>query len=479
MKDDDIGLNVDFFKALFNNARENNILITDEKGTVLGINNAFMASFGYTDQDIVGKNFRMLFTKEDQKKGLPEQECETVLNKGQSYDNNYLVNKDQTITWVSGESVLVKDHKGRPRILKIIQNIHKQKESELALKRLNDFNESILSSITDVVIVVDNKLNVIKANKAFTGLFRDKVPEISSINIASLIKPYDKTDELLHALHQAALTGNRFSNKHLEVDIPSIGKSIFEVSCTPLRDFADNNMLLIVHDISIFKQLEREREDTIGIVAHELKTPAANMTLIDAILQKAIKSNDIDLIKKMQLRNRKSVARLQKIISELYEVSTINSGNINLEMSVFNFDDMVKEAVETVKLLHPSFKINFDYGAGIDVYADWYRLIQVVSNYIGNGIKYSNDKTKLQITTKADPDSVIFSVKDEGIGIPKEQLPYIFERFYRAEKATNIEGIGLGLYLCQQIIKAHRGHVWAESMEGKGSVFYFSIPINL
>jgi len=476
--DNDASLDFDFFNGLFNKARENNILISDENGIVLTINNSFSASFGYTEEDIVGQSVRILFTKEDQERGLPEHERETVLHTGQAYDNNYLVNKDQSITWVSGETVLVKDHKGSIRILKVIQNIHKQKESELELKRLNDFNESILASIADVVIIVDNKLNIIKANNAFAGLFRDKVPEISTINIAGLIKPYDKNNELLHSLEQAALIGNSFSNRQLEVDIPSLEKRIFEVSCTPLRDFVNNNMLLVVHDITIYKTLEREREDTIGFVAHEIKTPVANMTLINDIMQKAIAANDLELIKKMHMRNANSVARLQKIISELYEVSTINSGNINLDTSLFNFDTMVKEAIDTVELLHPSFKINFDGAADIDVCADRYRLIQVINNYIGNAIKYSDKKSTIEITSRIDQNSVIFSVKDEGMGIPKEELPYIFERFYRAEKSSNIEGIGLGLFLCQQIIKAHKGYVWAESNEGKGSVFYFSIPTN-
>lgn len=476
--DNDASLDFDFFHALLNKARENSVLIADENGIVLAINNSFSASFGYTEDDIVGQSVKILFTKQDQERGLPEHEYESVLQTGQAYDNNYLVNKDKSITWVSGESVLVKDHKGSIRILKVIQNIHKQKESELELMRLNDFNESILASITDVVIIVDNKLNIIKANNAFVGLFRDEVPEISTINIASLIKPYDKNNELLRSLQQAALTGNSFSNRQLEVDIPSFEKRIFEVSCTPLQDYANNNMLLVVHDITIYKTLEREREDTIGFVAHEIKTPVANMTLINDIMQKAIDGNDMELIKKMHVRNTKSVARLEKIISELYEVSAANSGNIKLEMSVFNFDEMVKEAIDTVELLHPSFKINFDGGADVDVSGDRYRLIQVINNYIGNAIKYSDKKAIIEIVSRIDQNSVIFSVKDEGMGIPKEELPYIFERFYRAEKTTEIEGIGLGLFLCQQIIKAHKGYVWAESNEGKGSVFYFSIPTN-
>ncbi len=108
---------------------------------------------------------------------------------------------------------------------------------------------------------------------------------------------------------------------------------------------------------------------------------------------------------------------------------------------------------------------------------DRYRLIQVVTNYLSNGIKYSNGKTDVVLEMSKEDKSMVVSVKDEGLGISANQLPYIFERFFRAEKTKNLEGIGLGLYLCRQIIHAHEGQVWVESEEGKGSNFYFSIPL--
>jgi two-component system sensor histidine kinase VicK len=103
--------------------------------------------------------------------------------------------------------------------------------------------------------------------------------------------------------------------------------------------------------------------------------------------------------------------------------------------------------------------------------------VQVIVNYLSNGIKYSNGKTDVTIQVKREDEHIIVAVKDEGLGISKENLPYIFEKFFRAEKTKGMEGIGLGLYLCRQIINAHSGMVWAESEEGKGSVFFFSIPV--
>jgi len=150
---------------------------------------------------------------------------------------------------------------------------------------------------------------------------------------------------------------------------------------------------------------------------------------------------------------------------------------LKLEISTFNFGDMIREAIETVEGLQPSYHIVVKGEGNIEVSGDRYRLIQVVTNYLSNGIKYSKGKTDIILTIYYDNKAITVSVKDEGLGISKYQLPYIFERFFRAEKTKNLEGIGLGLYLCRQVIQAHNGQVWAESEEGKGSTFYFSIPI--
>ena len=113
-----------YFETLFHNTVQNTVLLFDSDGTIINVNQAFTNSFGYEPEDIIGKNVAVLFTEEDQKKGLPEKELGGVLNTGQGADNNYLVSKDKTIIWVSGESILVKNDEGKVSILKIIQNIH-------------------------------------------------------------------------------------------------------------------------------------------------------------------------------------------------------------------------------------------------------------------------------------------------------------------------------------------------------------------
>ena len=137
---------------------------------------------------------------------------------------------------------------------------------------------------------------------------------------------------------------------------------------------------------------------------------------------------------------------------------------------------MIEEAIETVQSLQPAYNIILKGDGDFEVNGDRYRLIQVVTNFLGNGIKYSDGSKNVVLSIEHDKKLVTVSVKDEGLGISPENLEHVFERFFRAEKTRNIEGIGLGLYLCKQIVKAHHGTIWAESKEGKGSVFYFSIP---
>jgi PAS domain S-box-containing protein len=468
-----------FFETLFNHAKENTVLIMDGNGIISAINKAFTLCFGYSEKDILGKHLSILFTEEDQKKGLPQQELDTVLREGRSADNNYLVHHNGTITWVSGESLLVKNATDAPVILKVIQDIHTQKETERALRAANDFSEDILRSIDDAVIVLNTKLNVVKANHSFQKLVGKDERELSSFAFADFIKPHDVNDNLLNSIQTAIRTKKGFSNKSTEIEIASGAKKIFEVSCTPMQNADGYHFLLVIHDVTIYKLVEREREDIIGFVAHELRNPLANLVLSNEIMDVAIDDNNKEQLKDMLQRSKNNITRLNKMIAELYDATRLNSGHMELEIAPFNFKDMITEAIDTVKVLQPAYNIIVKGDANMEVWGDRYRLIQVITNYLSNGIKYSNGKTDVTLTVQHSEDAVTVSVKDEGLGIPPEQMPHIFGRFFRAEKSRSIEGIGLGLYLCRQIIHAHKGQVWAESEEGKGSTFYFSIPRNL
>ena len=321
-------------------------------------------------------------------------------------------------------------------------------------------------------------MHILKANRAFASLFKNHEEIVQTLNFADIIKPYDVFDEITRNIQNAIQNKKGFSNMPVEIETSSGEKRVFDVSCSPF-EFVDNenNVLLVIHDITIHKQLAREREDVLGFVAHELRNPLANLVLCNDLMGEFIKENNPEEVNDLLQRSNNNVARLNKMIAELYDATRINSGNLKLEISVFNFKDMLREAIDTVQVLQPSYNIVVKGDGDIAVKGDRYRLIQVVTNYLSNGIKYSNGKTDVILEIVTNNKLVIVSVKDNGLGISAKQLPYIFDRFFRAEKTKNLEGIGLGLYLCRQIIHAHEGQVWVESEEGKGSTFYFSLPL--
>ncbi|MGN6249554.1 MAG: ATP-binding protein [Ginsengibacter sp.] len=465
----------DFFDSLYGKTKENTVIMMEPDGTITAVNSAFTECFGYQENDIIGKNTAILFTEEDRQKGYPKKELDEVLKKGQSNDNNYLVNKNNQITWVSGESILVENERGEKIILKIIQDIHKQKTSENSLRELNTFNENILESIQDVVLVLDEKMNIIKANDSYKIL--SNKDENESRNVRDFLKNSESEQRVLHNLHEAIRTKSPFIKEEAEIETADGNKRIFEVTATLLENSDNENLLLVMHDITIYKELEREREDIIGFITHELRNPLSNLMLSNDLMKDAAEKNEVSFLKEMLIRSEKNVQRMNKMITGLYEATKVHSGYFPLDLSEFNFENMVKEAIDTIQALNPDYNILKEGDGNFKVVADRFRLIQVITNFLSNAIKYSNGNKEVKLTVTRNNDLVSVHVKDHGTGIPKEHLPFVFERFFRVEKTRKIEGIGLGLYLCRQIIRSHAGKVGVESEENKGSDFFFTIPL--
>jgi signal transduction histidine kinase len=285
---------------------------------------------------------------------------------------------------------------------------------------------------------------------------------------------------LINSIGKAFTGGSGFSNTVVTIAISETERRIFEASGTPMLSVTGtNSILLVLHDITLHKELEREREDIMGFVAHELRNPLSNLGLCQELLGMQLEEKNYDAMPAMLQRNQNNLQRLNKMIAELYNATKINSGNIVLDKASYHFGEMVQEATETIHLLQPDYNITVTGDGNFIAEGDRYRMMEVVTNYLNNGIKYSAGSTEVVLNIEQHTEKVTVSVKDKGLGISASQLPYIFERFFRAEKTKNLEGLGLGLYLCQRIIQAHGGKVWAESEEGKGSVFYFSVPLQI
>lgn len=468
---------LDYYQALFENPKKNSVLLLSESGSILKVNRAFLLSFGYDEEDLLGEHFALLFTEEDQLKELPLREIQTVMDEGQSFDNNYLVNKNGARTWVSGESVLLKNDSGRRFVLKVIQNIHTQKESELSIIRLNSFNENILASIEDAVLVLDQEVKIVKANRAFLKLFGLPEAHLHHIDFEGLLQSFDRREELESAI-AGALAGILSSLPlHIELKDREGVEKYFEVSVLRLESLlGQTNALLIFHDVTTQKSQERQREDILNFVAHELRNPLTNIMLNIDWMDQLCKEKEVDGFGDFISRTKRNAERLKKLVNELYKSTKLISGNYDLQGEVFDFDELVEETIQVIGQAHPSYHIEIRGKAELTLSADKDKLMQVLINYLTNAVKYSGGNTHIEVSVVVRDGSLVVAVTDRGKGIPAKELPFVFNRFYRAEKTRNLEGLGIGLFLSRQIVEAHQGRTWVESKEGEGSTFYFSLP---
>lgn len=466
------------YEVLFANCRQNAMILMDDQGFILQTNKAFEDHFGYTESDLAGKHTRVLFTVEDQRVKKPEIEISTVNEHGQAEDNNYVVHKDGSLVWVMGESILIKAGTGN-FISKILSNIHTQKVMERFLVQSNELVESVLSTIKDGLVVVDADLRILKCNQAFYDLFSITEQSIEGILLFDLNYAFWNGLDMQTRLETLYYESGLLQPNEIEWKRDDGTNRTFRLTARPIDHDAHDNRrtLFVVNDITLEKELEQQKEDLIGFVTHELRNPLANMALCAELMADSIKENRVEEVEEYLEKTKSNIKRLTNVVRELHDATKAGSGQLKINKETVEYEQIVQDAIDTVTHLHPRYEIVKTGDAQVKVYADKYRLLQVLNNYLTNAIKYSPKADKILITLSVDDGKLVTAVTDYGYGIPSAKLPHIFNRYYRLESSHGTEGLGLGLYLAKEIITAHGGEVWVESEENKGSTFYFSLSI--
>ncbi|MBB6269699.1 two-component system CheB/CheR fusion protein [Pedobacter cryoconitis] len=235
----------------------------------------------------------------------------------------------------------------------------------------------------------------------------------------------------------------------------------------------------VVHDITIHKQDEIRKNDFIGMVSHELRTPLTSLQgYIQLLTSRAKKDEDTFSIDKLD-KAHNQVKKMSALINGFLNVSSFEAGKIYLNEQTFEMDSLINEIVEEITLTTKSHIIVLKPCPSLTVKADKDKIGQVINNFLSNSIKYSPKGKNIEISCKVLEGNVQVGVKDEGMGINAKDKDKLFDRYYRIENKDTkaISGFGLGLYLSAEIIQRHNGKVWVESEIGKGSIFYFSLPL--
>jgi len=220
----------------------------------------------------------------------------------------------------------------------------------------------------------------------------------------------------------------------------------------------------------------KRKDEFISIASHELKTPLASMKAYVQLLDRSI-GND-ERLKVYLDRTLAQIHKINSLIVDLLDTSRIENGKLKFNESLFNFHKVLKESVDMISQIYPDYKIRVTGDGNVLVNGDQTRLEQVMLNYMTNAVKYSPDARELEVHSFVKDDFLTVAVKDFGVGIPKDSQADVFRKYYRVDRtAERFQGLGVGLYICYEIITRHNGKCWLESEEGKGSTFYFSVPV--
>mgnify|MGYP000131030027 CR=1 FL=1 len=333
------------------------------------------------------------------------------------------------------------------------------------------FLSGVLQTMTDGVIITDKNGLVLLTNPAALQILAFPGKATQGSTFAQVTREWQLV-ELWEACRQ--------SGKEQTATVESGGRNVFlQAVITPLGESASPRFLVILQDLTRIRRLETIRRDFISNISHELRTPLASLSLVVETLKDGA-IDDPEAAQRFLSFIESELSTLTQMVEELLELSQIESGHVPFRLKITRVAKLIKKPVK--RLTPQAERANIDVEVNIPedippVLADSRRIQQVVMNLLHNALKFTPEGGHVTLKAEVVGPEVVISVKDTGAGIPADDVPRIFERFYKADRARAEEGVGLGLSIAKHIIQGHGGRIWVESVEGRGSTFYFSLLI--
>ncbi len=481
---EDFRMNDDFFRLVVQSLEDYAIFTTDKYGIISSWNRGAQKVLGYREEEVIGKNARLLFTKEDIKNKIPEKELRRAIKEGKSLDQRWHLKKGKVIFWASGYMFPLKDNNGKIRgFAKIMRDLTETKNARLAFEKTQErlaLAQKVGKIGTFEWLIPDNRI-----------IWSPELEELYGLEVGSFEETYEYWLEKIHPEDRKMVVDNLTASvkkgEPLNIEFRIISPNGKVHSLLAKGDVFLNEkgkpirMIGVNIDICDLKDLQHERDQFISIASHELKTPVTSLKLFADILHRNIeKVSDPAIVEPTQMI-KTQVNRLMSLMNDLLDVSRIQSKKLELAPQAFNLLELIKDIVSDKAITSPSHKISIDADLKKSIYADKERISQVLTNLISNAIKYSPQADRVVIKVREDGKNVVVCVQDFGIGISEEDQEKIFGQFFRSIEAKNkhIPGFGLGLHISSEIIKKHGGKIWFKSTKGKGTSFYFSFPMKL
>ncbi|NKQ39172.1 MAG: cell wall metabolism sensor histidine kinase WalK [Methanosarcinales archaeon] len=365
------------------------------------------------------------------------------------------------------------EEKKNAALINLLEDAEKSRERAIEEKRKT---EAIISNFTDGLLFFDNQ--------GYLKIFNPQAEiffEVKAIEVLEKKTFFLKSISSLKVLIDFLETKQeRIFREEIEIN----ENLILEISSLPIlgKEGKRAGILLILHDVTREKQVQKMKTEFVSIAAHQLRTPlsAIKWTL------KMLLDGDLGPLNKEQIefvnKNYISNERMISLINDLLNVTRIEEGRYLYSKQLIDFYDLIHETVNTFEEEFKKKKIKISFQKAEEkiplIKVDVEKMQLAVHNLIDNAIRYTSSEGKIIISLKLIDQNIEFSIQDTGIGIPKNQEEKIFTKFFRGINIMKIdtEGTGLGLFITKNIIEAHDGKIWFESEENKGTTFYFTLP---
>jgi len=348
-------------------------------------------------------------------------------------------------------------------------NVSKMVETVIAEK--NKLT-STLANMADGVIMTDFEGKVLLTNDAAEKFFDLKGQSVTEKSLIEVVRDHEVDTLLKQCLKASKEQSIQFES--------SATKRFLRAIAVPIANDKPSGALLLFQDLTEVKNIQTMRRELVGNISHELRTPIAGIkAMVDTLNNGAI--DDRKVAKDFLNRIDSEIDRLAQIVSELTELSRIETGTANLKMEQVNLNLLIEDIITQLNPLAARQQVTLSTEPAEDlpiINGDKDRIRQTLVNLIHNAIKFNRPGGSVKIATQSDKNIATVSIFDTGVGIAREDLPHVFERFYKADKARSTGGSGLGLAIAKHTIQAHGGTIRVQSEEGKGSTFSFSLPVN-
>ncbi|MGH9396283.1 MAG: PAS domain S-box protein [Terriglobia bacterium] len=474
------------FRLLVDGVRDYAIFMLDPQGRVASWNAGAERIKGYRAEEILGRHISCCYTQEDVEQGGPEHDLQVAATEGRIEMERRIVRRDGSEFWGSVILTALRDPSGQLRgFSKVTRDITGPRRTHEAMEKLRLQQQLILNSAGEGIYGLDEAGVCTFANPAGARIAGCGPQELIGKELAQVICPLAQKNcwgSNCDCPIQAALRDGMAHHVDGEVFTRKDGATIaVDFVATPILSETGRILgaVVVLHDVTERRAVEKMKDEFISVVSHELRTP---LTAIHASLGLLASGKLCPPSGKCQPLIALGVAntdRMVRLINDILDIERIESGEVTMAKKWCDAADLLTQAVGLMRVMAEQHDMTIRTNPlPVSLWADQDRIIQVLINLLNNAIKFSPDGSAIQISAEQKNEEIVFRVADTGRGIPSGNLGQIFERFQQVDASDSRErgGTGLGLPICRSIIAQHGGRIWVESTLGQGSTFFFALP---